>query len=85
MVIAEDVGLYKFDILGQRGLAKIKESLEISHIIDADESDSFDIHDVKKFLKDPVINDLYKNGTMYGLFLCGIARHAHVAQKIGSR
>ncbi len=30
MVIAEDVGLYKFDILGQRGLAKIKEALEIA-------------------------------------------------------
>jgi len=29
MVIAEDVGLYKFDILGQRGLGKIKEALEI--------------------------------------------------------
>jgi len=29
MVIAEDVGLYKFDILGQRGLGKIKDALAL--------------------------------------------------------
>ena len=29
MIIAEDVGIFKFDILGQRGLAKIKEAIEI--------------------------------------------------------
>ena len=26
MIIAEDLGVFKFDILGQRGLAKIKEA-----------------------------------------------------------
>ncbi|MFT7189364.1 MAG: DNA polymerase III alpha subunit, partial [Sediminicola sp.] len=29
MVIAEDVGLFKFDILSQRGLAKIEETLQV--------------------------------------------------------
>src|SRR5690606_15039436 len=29
MIIAEDVGIFKFDILGQRGLAKIKEAVSI--------------------------------------------------------
>ena len=29
MIIAEDAGTFKFDILGQRGLAKIKDALEI--------------------------------------------------------
>src|SRR5690606_22326947 len=29
MIIAEDVGLYKFDILAQRGLGKIKDTLDI--------------------------------------------------------
>src|SRR5690606_18273836 len=29
MIIAEDVEIFKFDILGQRGLAKIKEAIEI--------------------------------------------------------
>ncbi len=29
MVVAEDIGLYKFDILSQRGLGKIKDATEI--------------------------------------------------------
>src|SRR5690606_18843655 len=29
MITAEDVGIFKFDILGQRGLAKIKDAMEI--------------------------------------------------------
>ncbi len=68
MVIAEDVGLYKFDILGQRGLAKIKESLEIIAYNQPDESDGFDIHDIKKFIKDPVINNLVKAAQCMGCF-----------------
>jgi len=68
MVIAEDVGLYKFDILGQRGLAKIKESLEIIKYNRPGESDGFDIHDVKKFLKDPIINELVKTAQCMGCF-----------------
>lgn len=68
MVIAEDVGLYKFDILGQRGLAKIKESLEIIAYNRPDESGSFDIHDVKRFLKDPSINTLIKTAQCMGCF-----------------
>lgn len=68
MVIAEDVGLYKFDILGQRGLAKIKESLEIIRYNQSDKSDSFDIHDVKKFKKDPKINNLIKTAQCMGCF-----------------
>lgn len=67
MVIAEDVGLYKFDILGQRGLAKIKESLEIIGYNRPDSS-SFDIHDVKKFKKDPRINNLIKTAQCMGCF-----------------
>lgn len=68
MVIAEDVGLYKFDILGQRGLSKIKESLEIIAYNRPDESAGFDIHDVKKFFKDPIINDLVKTAQCMGCF-----------------
>ena len=48
MVIAEDVGLYKFDILSQRGLGKIKDTLEIIRYNQPEKAD-FDIHDVKRF------------------------------------
>ena len=68
MVIAEDVGLYKFDILGQRGLSKIKESLEIIGYNQPERADAFDIHDVKTFKKDPNINNLIKTAQCMGCF-----------------
>ena len=60
MVIAEDVGLYKFDILGQRGLAKIKEAVSIVKYNQPEKAD-FDIHDVKRFTTDKKVNDMVKN------------------------
>ncbi|XLS29661.1 DNA polymerase III subunit alpha [Flavobacteriaceae bacterium M23B6Z8] len=67
MVIAEDVGLYKFDILGQRGLAKIKDAMEI---IAANRPDAahYDIHDIKGFKKDPTINGIIKTAQCMGCF-----------------
>lgn len=67
MLIAEDVGLYKFDILGQRGLAKIKEAIEIIGY-NQPEKAGFDIHDINKFKKDPNINDLIKTAQCMGCF-----------------
>ncbi len=68
MVIAEDVGLFKFDILGQRGLSKIKESLEIIAYNQFKGAVTFDIHDVKRFIKDPIINNLVKTAQCMGCF-----------------
>lgn len=67
MVIAEDVGLNKYDILGQRGLAKIKETLEIIRYNRPD-APAFDIDDVKKFKTDPKINDLIRQAQCIGCF-----------------
>lgn len=68
MVIAEDVGLYKFDILAQRGLAKIKEALQIARVNQPEAAASVDIHDIRKFVKDPVINELVKTAQCMGCF-----------------
>lgn len=68
MVIAEDVGLYKFDILSQRGLAKIAESLEIITYNQPRKIDSFDIHDIGKFKTDPFINSMVKSAQCMGCF-----------------
>ncbi len=68
MVIAEDVGLYKFDILGQRGLAKIKESIAILEQTRPDEFAKWDIHDIKRFKTDPKINDLIRTAQCMGCF-----------------
>ncbi|MGB6152474.1 MAG: DNA polymerase III subunit alpha [Pricia sp.] len=68
MVIAEDVGLYKFDILGQRGLSKIKETLDILERDRPDEFAKFDIHDIKVFKRDPKINNMVKTAQCMGCF-----------------
>ncbi|UJH68647.1 DNA polymerase III subunit alpha [Allomuricauda sp. SCSIO 65647] len=67
MVIAEDVGLFKFDILAQRGLGKIKDTIAIV-AQNQPEKATFDIHDVSAFYKDPTINNLIKTAQCMGCF-----------------
>lgn len=68
MIVAEDVGLYKFDILGQRGLAKIKEALEILKLNQPDAYRTVDIHNIKRFKEDPTVNELIKTAQCMGCF-----------------
>lgn len=65
MVVAEDAGLYKFDILSQRGLGKIKDSMEI---IGQNRGEIPDIHDIKSFKNDPGINQNLSDGKAMGAF-----------------
>ncbi|SFZ89545.1 DNA polymerase-3 subunit alpha [Flaviramulus basaltis] len=67
MIIAEDVGIFKFDILGQRGLAKIKEAIEIVKY-NRPELPPIDITQVETFKKDPKINALLKRGKAIGAY-----------------
>jgi DNA polymerase-3 subunit alpha len=67
MNIADDVGVFKFDILGQRGLAKIKEALEIIKT-NRPNDPPIDITDVEKFKKDEKINHLLKSGGAIGAY-----------------
>ncbi|WP_027393531.1 DNA polymerase III subunit alpha [Aquimarina latercula] len=67
MIIAEDLGLYKFDILGQRGLAKIKEAIQIIKY-NQPEKANFDIHDIDSFKKDPNINGLIRDAKCLACF-----------------
>ncbi len=67
MVIAEDVGLYKFDILSQRGLGKIRDALEV--ISDNHPTTPpIDIHDIQRFKQDEKIKSLLKNARAIGCF-----------------
>lgn len=68
MVIAEDVGLYKFDILAQRGLAKIREALDIAKENQPEQASGVDIHDIKGFKQDPRINNLIRTAQCMGCF-----------------
>ncbi|CAL2104568.1 DNA-directed DNA polymerase [Tenacibaculum sp. 190130A14a] len=67
MVVAEDIGLYKFDILSQRGLGKIKDTVSIvanNH----PELPPIDIHNIAKFKEDARIKYLLKNAKAIGCF-----------------
>jgi DNA polymerase-3 subunit alpha len=65
MIEAEDIGLYKFDILSQRGLGKIKDSLQI---IRENAGVEIDIHQVAKFKEDEQVKDLLREGKTIGCF-----------------
>lgn len=65
MLEAEDIGLFKFDILSQRGLGKIKDAVEI---IKKNKGVDIDIHDVAKFKVDEEIKKLLSVGKCIGCF-----------------
>mgnify|MGYP002786930367 CR=1 FL=1 len=67
MVIAEDVGLYKFDILAQRGLGKIKDTIEIVQKNRPDQT-LFDIHDIKRFKQDELVKQNLRTANAIGCF-----------------
>ena len=65
MIEAEDIGLSKFDVLGQRGLSKIKDSMQL---IEDNTGDMVDIYDFKKFKKDKKVKALLREGLAIGCF-----------------
>ncbi|MFT5672668.1 MAG: DNA polymerase-3 subunit alpha, partial [Polaribacter sp.] len=67
MNIADDVGVFKFDILGQRGLAKIKDALAIIKE-NQPNAPEIDITDIERFKKDKEINNLLKTGGAIGAY-----------------
>ena len=67
MLEAEDVGLYKFDVLSQRGLAKIQEGLALA-VKNHPENPPRDINDLAFFKNDPRINALLTRADALGCF-----------------
>jgi error-prone DNA polymerase len=66
MVVAEDVGLYKFDILSQRGLGKIKDA--VANVNRNNPENPIDIHDLARFKQDEDVKDMLRNGKAIGCF-----------------
>jgi DNA-directed DNA polymerase III PolC len=67
MLEAEDIGINKYDILSQRGLGKIKDSLSLiaeNHPKDP----SIDIHDIRRFKQDEKVKHLLRTGQAIGCF-----------------
>lgn len=67
MMEAEDIGLYKFDILSQRGLGKIAECLEIISYNQPDVK-PHDIHDIAFFKQDKKIEEMLLHAKALGCF-----------------
>ena len=65
MFVAENVGLNKFDILSQRGLGHIKESLQL---IRSNRGIDIDIHDVEKFKNDQQVATQIREANTIGCF-----------------
>ena len=67
MLEAEDVGFYKFDILSQRGLGKIKDCLDIIYK-NQPENPPHDIRDIHHFKHDDNVNVLLRKAQALGCF-----------------
>ena len=67
MLEAEDVGLYKFDILSQRGLSKIRESIDIIRQ-NQPQKELHDLHDISFLKEDLRIRKLLQTGDAMGCF-----------------
>ncbi len=67
MIVAEDIGLYKFDILSQRGLGKIKDAVEVVKYNHPNDP-PIDIHDIRRFKEDERIKYLLRNAKAIGCF-----------------
>ncbi len=79
---AESIGLHKFDILSQRGLGHIRDSLDI---IKANKGVDIDIHSIKTFTEDPQIKKQLRTVNTIGCFYIESPRHAAAAQEAGMR
>lgn len=67
MLEAEDVGLFKFDVLSQRGLGKIHDALDVIRY-NQPEHPPHDIHDITYFKRDEKIKDLLRSARAMGCF-----------------
>lgn len=65
MYVAEEIGFEKLDILSQRGIGHIKDSVDI---IRENKGRKIDIHNVKKFMADEKVRGQLKRGETIGCF-----------------
>ncbi|PWT70723.1 MAG: DNA polymerase III subunit alpha [Bacteroidetes bacterium] len=79
MYVAEDIGLYKLDLLSQRGLGHIKDCLSL---IRQNRGIDINIHEVEKFKQDKTIRQQIKSGNTIGCFYIESPAMRHVLKKL---
>ncbi|UIR56588.1 DNA polymerase III subunit alpha [Sphingobacterium sp. SRCM116780] len=65
MFEADRIGLFKFDILSQRGLGHIKDALAL---IEKNQGKQLDIHQVEHFFLDPILAEKIRKADTIGCF-----------------
>ena len=65
MFVAEDIGVYKFDVLSQRGLGHIKDTIQL---VRQTRGVDIDIHNVESFKKDKNVAENIRNSNTVGCF-----------------
>jgi DNA polymerase-3 subunit alpha len=65
MHMAEDIGLYKLDVLSQRGLGHIKETVRI---VKQNKGEDVDVYRFRDFKTDPKVKDLLRSSRAMGCF-----------------
>lgn len=65
MFVAESIGLYKLDVLSQRGLGHIKECIGL---VKKNQRIDIDIHEVGKFKRDAGVREQLMKGNTIGVF-----------------
>lgn len=65
MHMAEDLGLYKLDVLSQRGLGHIKETVRI---VKQNRGEDVDVYRFREFKKDEKVRDLLRSSRAMGCF-----------------
>lgn len=76
---AEAIGLFKFDILSQRGLGHIRDAISI---IKENKGDDIDIHDVKTFMRDERVKHALQTVNTIGCFYIESPAMRQLLQKL---
>ncbi len=79
MFVSENIGLYKLDVLSQRGLGHIKESLEL---IKQNKQIDVDIHQIRKFKKDEKVKQQIRTVNTIGCFYIESPAMRHLLKKL---
>jgi DNA-directed DNA polymerase III PolC len=79
MFVAENIGLYKLDVLSQRGLGHIKESLEL---IKKNKQIDVNIHQVQQFKKDVRVQEQIRTVNTIGCFYIESPAMRNLLQKL---
>lgn len=79
MHVAESIGLEKLDILSQRGLGHIKDTVEL---VKENRGIDIDIHDIQKFKSDDKVNDNIKQAESIGCFYIESPAMRQLLQKL---